>query len=50
MHTLVGGTNNFHDLDCIIPWPFHPLMCLPKLLIVHDNKMEANNASNHLTE
>jgi hypothetical protein len=49
-HTLVGGTNNFHNLDCIIPQPFHPLMHLPKLLIVHDNKMEVKSASNHLND
>lgn len=47
-HPLVGNINNFHNLDCIIPQQFHPPMRLPKLLIVHDNKTEANNASNHL--
>lgn len=47
-HPLVGNINNFRNLDCIILQQFHPPMCLPKLLIVHDNKTEANNASNHL--
>jgi len=48
IHTLVSGLNNFWNLNCIIPRPFHPPMRLQKLLIVHDNKLEAKNALNHL--
>lgn len=47
-HTLIGGTNHFRNLNCIIPRLFHPPMRLPKLLIFHDNKTETNNASNHI--
>ncbi|KAF8871288.1 P-loop containing nucleoside triphosphate hydrolase protein [Infundibulicybe gibba] len=47
-HVLVGSISDFRNLDCIIPQPFHPPMRLPKLLIFHDNKGEANNASSYL--
>ncbi|KAF9545083.1 hypothetical protein CPC08DRAFT_649450 [Agrocybe pediades] len=48
VHTLVNGIQDFHNLDCVIPQPFHPPMRLPKLLIVHDNKAEADKASSYL--
>lgn len=44
-HTLIGGTKNFRNLDCIIPRQFHPPMRLPKLLIFHDNKAEQQSLS-----
>lgn len=45
IHPIVGTLNDFMNLSCIIPQPFHPPMRLPKLLILHDNRNEAANAS-----
>ncbi|KAJ7494091.1 P-loop containing nucleoside triphosphate hydrolase protein [Mycena latifolia] len=47
-HTLVGGRNNMHNLDLIIPPDFHPPMRLPKLVIFHGNKAETAIARQHI--
>ncbi|KAJ7768865.1 P-loop containing nucleoside triphosphate hydrolase protein [Mycena metata] len=47
---LVNGRYDFRNLNMIFPdgQPFHPPMCLPHLLIFHDNKSETAGASQHL--
>lgn len=47
-HPLVGSINNFRNLDCLVPRPFHPPMRLQKVIVFHDNKTEANNAARYL--
>ncbi|KAJ7448715.1 P-loop containing nucleoside triphosphate hydrolase protein [Mycena latifolia] len=47
-HKLVDGRNNPHNLDCIIPRPFHPPMRLPKLVIFHGEKVETSNLAQYL--
>ena len=47
-HLLVGGINNYKNLDCIIPADLHPPIRLPKLLIVHDDKAEVSRVATYL--
>ncbi|KAK0195240.1 hypothetical protein F5146DRAFT_1132651 [Armillaria mellea] len=45
---LVKSITELCNFDCIVPQPFHPPMCLPKVILFHDNKVQATTLSQYL--